>query len=54
MQRRNNQTDKKIRKTKEENSSSSDGKESAFKPGDPGSVPGSRRSPGEGNGNPFQ
>ena len=30
------------------------GKESAFNAGDPGSIPGSSRSPGEGNGNPFQ
>ena len=34
--------------------SSSDGKESAHRAGDPGLIPGSRRSPGEGNGNPFQ
>ena len=33
---------------------SSDSKESACNAGDPGSVPGSRRSPGEGNGNPLQ
>ena len=32
----------------------SDGKESACNVGDPGSVPGSGRSPGEGNGNPLQ
>ena len=32
----------------------SDGKASAYNAGDPGSVPGSRRSPGEGNGNPLQ
>ena len=32
----------------------SDGKESAYKAGDPGSIPGSGRSPGEGNGNPLQ
>ena len=32
----------------------SDGKESAYNAGDPGSIPGSRRSPGEGNGNPLQ
>ena len=32
----------------------SDGKESAFNAGDLGSIPGSRRSPGEGNGNPLQ
>ena len=34
--------------------SGSDGKESACSAGDPGSIPGSRRSPGEGNGNPLQ
>ena len=33
---------------------SSDGKESACNAGDPGSIPESRRSPGGGNGNPFQ
>ena len=32
----------------------SDGKESACNVGDLGSIPGSRRSPGEGNGNPLQ
>ena len=32
----------------------SDGKESASNAGDPGSMPGSGRSPGEGNGNPLQ
>ena len=32
----------------------SDGKASAYSAGDPGSVPGSGRSPGEGNGTPFQ
>ena len=32
----------------------SDGKESACNAGDPGSVPGSGRAPGEGNGNPLQ
>ena len=31
-----------------------DGKESACNAGDLGSIPGSGRSPGEGNGNPFQ
>ena len=31
-----------------------DGKESACSAGDPGSIPGSERSPGEGNGNPVQ
>ena len=33
---------------------SSDGKESACNAGDSGSIPGSGRSPGEGNGNPQQ
>ena len=33
---------------------SSIGKESACSAGDPGSVPGSGRSPGEGNGNPLR
>ena len=32
----------------------SDGKESACNVGDPGSIPGSGRSPGEGNGSPLQ
>ena len=32
----------------------SDGKASAYNAGDPGSIPGSGRSPGEGNGNPLQ
>ena len=32
----------------------SDGKESAHNAGDPGSIPGSGRSPGEGNGSPLQ
>ena len=32
----------------------SDGKESACNAADPGSIPGSGRSPGEGNGNPLQ
>ena len=31
----------------------SDGKESAYNAGDPDLVPGSGRSPGEGNGNPL-
>ena len=35
-------------------SCSSDGKESACNAGDLGSIPGSGRSPGEGNGNPLQ
>ena len=34
--------------------SSSDGKASACNAGDPGSIPGLERSPGEGNGNPLQ
>ena len=33
---------------------SSVGKESTCNAGDPGSIPGSARSPGEGNGNPLQ
>ena len=33
---------------------SSDGKAYAYNAGDPGSIPGSERSPGEGNGNPLQ
>ena len=32
----------------------SDGKASACNVGDPGSIPGSGRSPGEGNGKPLQ
>ena len=32
----------------------SEGKESACSAGDTGSIPGSGRSPGEGNGNPLQ
>ena len=32
----------------------SDDKELACNAGDPGSIPGSERSPGEGNGNPLQ
>ena len=32
----------------------SDSKASAHNAGDPGSIPGSGRSPGEGNGNPLQ
>ena len=32
----------------------SDGKESACSEGEPGSMPGLGRSPGEGNGNPLQ
>ena len=34
--------------------SGSDGKESTCNAGDPGSIPGSGRSPEEGNGNPLQ
>ena len=33
---------------------SSVGKESTYNAGDPGSIPGSGRCPGEGNGNPLQ
>ena len=33
---------------------SSDGKESVFNVGDPGSIPGLGKSPGEGNGNALQ
>ena len=33
---------------------SSDDRESACNAGDPGSIPGLGRSPGEGNGNPLQ
>ena len=33
---------------------SSDGKAYAYNAGDPGSIPGSERSPGEGNGNPLE
>ena len=32
----------------------SDGKASAYNAGDPGSIPGSERSPGKGNGDPLQ
>ena len=32
----------------------SDSKESAYNEGDPGSIPGLGRYPGEGNGNPLQ
>ena len=35
-------------------SSGSDGKASACNVGDPGSIPGLGRSPGEGNGSPLQ
>ena len=35
-------------------SGGSEGKESACSVGDPGSIPGWGRSPGEGNGNPLQ
>ena len=35
-------------------SGGSDGKESACSAGEPGLIPGSGRSPGEGNGNPLQ
>ena len=33
---------------------SSDSKASAYNAGDPGSIPGLERSPGEGNSNPIQ
>ena len=36
------------------NAGGSDCKESACNSGDPGSIPGSGRSPGEGNGNTLQ
>ena len=35
-------------------SGGSDNKASVYNAGDPGSIPGSGRSPGEGNGNPLQ
>ena len=35
-------------------SGDSDGKASAYNAGDPGSIPGSGRSPGEEDGNPLQ
>ena len=35
-------------------SDGSDSKTSAYNAGDPGSIPGLGRSPGEGNGNPLQ
>ena len=35
-------------------SGGSDGKASAYNAGDQGSIPGSGRSPGEGNGSPLQ
>ena len=35
-------------------SGGSDGKSSAYSVGDPGSIPGLGRSPGEGKGNPLQ
>jgi len=35
-------------------SGGSHGKMSVYNAGDPGSIPGSGRSPGEGNGNPLQ
>ena len=37
-----------------DNPGGSDGKASAYSAGDLGSIPGSGRSPGEGNGNPLQ
>ena len=40
--------------SKEDFPGGSDGKTSAYNAGDPGSIPGSGRSSGEGNGNPLQ
>ena len=40
--------------TKEVFPGGSDGKASACNAGDPGSIPGLGKSPGEGNGNPLQ
>ena len=37
-----------------EETGGSDGKVSVYNTGDPGSIPGLGRSPGEGNGNPLQ
>ena len=37
-----------------DSSGGSDGKASVYNAGDPGSIPGLGRSPGEGNGNPLQ
>ena len=42
------------RKIGSEFTDTSDGKASACNAGAPGSIPGSGRSPGEGNGNPLQ
>ena len=42
------------KRTGAEGSGDSHSKESAFSAGDLGSIPGSGRSPGEGNGNPLQ
>ena len=44
----------KLEKKKKKKLSGSDGKVSACNVGDPGSITGLGRSPGEGNGNPFQ
>ena len=43
-----------IKLEKKKKLSGSDGKVSACNVGDPGSITGLGRSPGEGNGNPFQ
>ena len=43
-----------LRKCSVGGSGNSDGKESACSVGDPGLIPGSGRSPREGNGNPLQ
>ena len=40
--------------TKKDFPGGSDGKASVYNAGDPGSIPGLGRSPGEGNGNPLQ
>ena len=42
------------KKRKKEFPGGSDSEESACNVGDPGSIPGSGRSPGKGNGNPLQ
>ena len=45
---------KKETKTFKDFPGGSDGKASVYNAGDPGSIPGLGRSPGEGNGNPLQ
>ena len=54
MSSEHDKTKKPTPKTTKGFPSSSDGKESACNAGDPGSIPGSGRSPGEGNGYPLQ